>query len=713
MVQLVVGFAPSGARSLRFLCLAALVLGGLVPAHAAAATPIPKLADQLTSGNPRQSVPAVRDALTRGGITVRDGRTLVRRAVSPAAWTYPASSADVLNYAAELRSGSPGRVSVAELGSAWARAGVFPLRGRPSSAVMQSFLAGWVRDALSKPKQPEAFVPLLLDTLASARGVDLKSSAYDPASYRFSPLEVELLSAAFRRIPRSLVRLSRPRARRAVSSPSAHASASRTCTEVLDDYLKRAAESLTGSKEVQDTIKEAGKQQIEKLGEKVGPYAAALTSTFGLTFVSGVKEGAKALKEVAEAYEKAFNVMDVFMRAQKLAAFYNAVLIYIDPNTTTVEKPVGTERFVGLQAHATIKPDDQQRYEEALKRDPQTSAARKQIFDCAKLLGIPTPSFASDLGSELDSFRVRWSMIGFPNDWAYETHKTKYISGTLHSGALTRVDPTLAIHDFYVEIKRQNPFDPNTDVKYERPAYATVKLLMAKPPDPKLIKSVILSGGSPVAVGQAALDSIIGLIQSFVTPQDTATINIQFWGPPCQSASASTAGAAHAASYTPSSCGPLYASVSANITDRVTGLNCPDVFGSATVSGSANTLPTDTPDTSSTFGDAGATGTLAWIQNPWDSPIDPCAAGSQAFSGVPSRVYVGKIDGTHATISWGVKPELDVTDPAISAALQETAIDGFVIPITDGTYEFDSSTIGVHGSDYRHISVQVAFRDTP
>lgn len=511
--------------------LAVTALGAVLVAApaASAATPVSALGARLTGRSQPAATRAAEEALARGGIAIRRGRRTLRRAARPAA-RMTATPFEAFNLALDARRG--GRATLAQLATTWRRLRVIRRRGDPG-ALLRKALSSWVKQARRHPRDPQSFAALLVADLAKRRaGADLASGRYDPRRVTVGLLEVQLLSAAFTRLPRGAL-VVRSAGRRAPARRRARSATTIDgCSDILDAYLDRAFSGLgDAGKAIGKTVVKEG--VIKQLTKKVGPYGAAIASTFGLG-------GREATATLAKVYGQIFAALYPMLRLQKLIALYNSTSFYIDPASTTVEKPEDrvnqlSTLLVGYQARAGLSEDVERQYNEKLRQDSDVYRNRKAIRDCAKLFGLPDIFFPEDTAGELDKFRVKWTLNASPDDAFYDFKKTKYFAPGGRIGKLTRVDPVLAVHDFHTQIRTQQPWSYAPDLFEQRrhEGSVTAELQTDQPLDPKLLIGVVLGGGTPKSLIKPLSDALIGWFEALTPKKDTADLDITFHVPKC------------------------------------------------------------------------------------------------------------------------------------------------------------------------------------
>jgi hypothetical protein len=704
------GLAKRSTLAHSLLTLSALVVACMAFAPCAgAATGIPDLAAKLsstsTSSLHARSL-AVRETLARGGIATREGKHTFNTAVKPVSARYD-SRYETVMLAMDQKLNPSGRISLDEFGAMLVKLKVFKAKGRKPGDAVANFLARWVTLAKKHPKRWDAFTPLMLAELSKREtpAVDLSKTGYDTATAQLTLLQTQLLLGAFDRIPGA--KRKRGASRKGTRALAAAGGGLKNCTDQTKAYLH-----------------DEGDGWSQPVVASHGALGGDLLANALARLVGG--GGTLTHAEVQGAMSAVLSVVNSLFRLQKLAALYSGVYISSngvpkpEDNPPYIEKPeeqqnyqAGQDQYGDAMFVAIVGLTDsaQKQFDQEISgiKSPEWRELRKILSDCASYFGVPTPTFNSDVAEDIDTFKVRWTLHASPKTANYEFKKTKWFSttGTGFKGSLERFSPTIATHTMHVAIPTQPVWTTHPDDFYQHTdtAQATADLLLAQPPTAGTAISAAAGG---LGVADAILETLVGFFQTVAPPSDTGAITVSEHLPKC-----GPLGGLAVFTYTPGTCGPVYAHVSVSMHVRFTQENCPDITSTNSFSGSTNSLSPDGTQPDTTLGTGTATGEQIWYTGPWDAPTDACGRGAQAFSAVPFNLAVSKIDDSTATLVWWPSEDLDFDDPSNAAALL-TAGAGWEVPIQDGTYEFDKTTLGSPPSAvYEHHTVTVSFSDTP
>jgi hypothetical protein len=683
------------------LCLASA-------SSANAATSIPDLAAKLSqssTSNLHARSLAVREALARGGIATREGKRTYRKAVKPVSARYD-SRYETITLALDQQLSPGGRISLDEFGATLVKLKGFKANGRKPGDAVADFLAHWIKLARKHPSRWDAFTPLMLAELSQRQtpSIDLSKPGYDTSRAQLTLLQLQLLLGAFDRVKGASRRVG---AGHKVKHSSASASGAKNCTDLTKEKLHDEGDGWS-----QPVVSSAS-----TLGGEI--LVSSLTRLIGGKYpiIHGhLKAGIGNL----------LSSINSLFRLQKLASLYANVYIssngvpkpedtppYIEKPEAQQNYPAGADQYgdamfvaiVGLEASA------QKAFDKEVKvlKGAEWREIRKFALDCASYFGLPAPTFGSDVAEDLDTFKVRWTLHASPKTANYEFKKTKWFSttGTGFKGSLERFSPTIATHTMHVAIPTQPVWTTHPDDFYQHKdtAQATADLLLAQPPT---FSTAITAASGLFGLADSIVETLIGFFETVAPPTDTGEITVSEHLPKC-----GPLGGLAVFTYSPSTCGPLYAHVSATMTVRVTQENCPDITAVSSFSGSTNALLPDASDAASTVGSGTASGEQIWYTGPWDSPTDACGRGAQSFNAVPFKLDVNKLDENLGQAVWYPADDLDFNDPANAAALMVAGA-GWEFPIQDGTYEFDKTTLGSPPNAlYEHHTVTVSFSDSP
>ena len=526
--------STAGAR--RAIAVKRLVLGlatlgaaatvQVAPAAAAKPTPIPALVDRITGPDLHRAAAATQEVLARAGVATREGKRTYRKAAAPAA-SSTATRYEELNLALDARDQAyGGRVNLASFGQTLAAMKAFKLRGRLPGMALRDFMTTWVRGAAKRPGRVESFAPLLLAEMARRQQppLDLAAGAYDPATLRFSLLEMDVITAALDRWPagaRHPRKGGKPKARAADAPGPAN------CSEAIKEYIGKVVPGY-------DQIESSAISAIG--GEAIAAALAAL-----ITNKNGA-DPANVFKSNKGAIANALSVLNTLMRIQKLVALYAGVDIKVKVPTPSIEKPEAQQNYPAgaaqygdgvFEAEVGLSPEAEKAYRnEVDSLGAAFRQMRKAINDCAGAVGLPVPSFADDVAEDLKNFKVKWTLTASSDVANYEFKKTQWFAPGGRIGALTPVDDTHAKHVFHVDIPTQPrwKYAPDRFHQVGENAYAKAELLTAQPPE---LGTLISAVSGPPGLVDAIVQLSLGWFQSLATPSATNQLLVTEHQPIC------------------------------------------------------------------------------------------------------------------------------------------------------------------------------------
>ena len=509
--------------TLRVSAFVGLVILALAPASARAATSVPALVSQLTGDDPLAGQRAAERALALTGVTIQEGRHVVRRATAPATGV-TMSPREALNDAIDLEGAPTQHLTLADLGVLWGKLHLVPA-GTDPGVWLRGRLQKWLLAAHAHPSSPMIFPIVMLAALAQRRGIDIGAASYAPSSYGLGMLELQLFTSALMRVPKGAI-IVEQRKRKAVASSGVGG-----CSDVIDEWLTTALKYYGATGPAADVIKFLLKQNLEQVTKQGGKYAAGALVYLGMdptdNFANAKKQAGPLLQ-----------LLSLMMQVERLAEIYEGVRFYVDVNPGSVEKPEQAQNQTALGygtfvATAGLNPGEEQKVKDALKNGHDFLAPAQAVKDCAKELGFPIPYDANDLAADLDKFRVQWTLHADPSDAVYENQKTKWFAFGSRIGLLQRAAPDLAAHVFYARIQSQPPwsFAPDMFEQRSHQASATAELQTDKALDPAMLIGILKSGGK--SLFGPITKTVLGMLEKMHNLTDTGDLTITYHVPKC------------------------------------------------------------------------------------------------------------------------------------------------------------------------------------
>ena len=416
------------------------------------------------------AVAATVQALQRSGITVVRGTTVVAPGARPRA-VNRAQLFQAVQMANEARDREhAGVLTLRDLGRLLATAGAVP-RAKADRFVV-AWLNAWVKQARARPRSPHSFVPAFLAAMARRQlpSLDL-ARPFRAQDLRLTGLEWTLLLTAIDRGAQVEV----PRLAGVDRSPSASL---KPCTALDKEFEKHGfgIVPLPSGKvglAPSDFLKEVFRDAVSKAA---GSSDAG--KVVGIVFKIG-----KILKR--------FETMMLFFQSATIRAF--------GQEGDSVHKGVGSTVLFHMSAVAGLNDEAQQQFEDAeLMREPFYRALR----DCAAAAGMPVIDDIQDVADGLDKWRVHWTDFGSTTLAVVNARESRFDYPGRQAHTLRRISDTEGAAVLAIDIQEERPdrhADPNA-VLVIAPWGVTAELEASKPPDPKVIKSMIEG-----AIGQDAL----------------------------------------------------------------------------------------------------------------------------------------------------------------------------------------------------------------
>ena len=273
---------------------------------------------------------------------------------------------------------------------------------------LMQLLGAWVTNAASQPNDPRSFTPLFLAEMARRQDppIDLLGTPMSrlgrgdgaPVDLRGLPragrlrltlLEIQLLSAAFLRVPTQSASL----------APTPWLPGPRA---MFANYVVSAQEGPCS-----DLMK-----SVEELGKTIGGDLGG-AATSGIVSSGAGDALDKAIESAigeaaAESFGKVMDAVNLASKIARLVSFYSDAQVTVHPDEKSTHKPLGLNKYVAFEAIAGVSDEDLEEYRRALEKvSPQDRATR----DCLEAAGMPKLSNLDDLAKEAEDWLVEWSIV--------------------------------------------------------------------------------------------------------------------------------------------------------------------------------------------------------------------------------------------------------------------------------------------------------------
>ena len=281
---------------------------------------------------------------------------------------------------------------------------------------LMQLLAAWVRNAAAAPDDPRSFTPLFLAEMARlqdppidllgtplsrvGRGdgppMDLRGNPRS-ARLRLTLLEIQLMSAAFLRVP-------------GTSASLQPAPWLRDPSVLFGSYVISAQEGPCS--DLMKSVEELGKTLGGDLGGSAatGVVGSAAGDALDKAIESAIGEAA------AESFGKVMDAVNLASKIARLVSFYGDTQVAVTAEPNYIHKPIGLNEYVGFTATAGVSEEDLKEYRRALESVSQQDRATR---DCLEAAGMPKLTNLEDLAKEAEQWLVEWEIVEGSPDHSY------------------------------------------------------------------------------------------------------------------------------------------------------------------------------------------------------------------------------------------------------------------------------------------------------
>lgn len=273
---------------------------------------------------------------------------------------------------------------------------------------LMQLLSGWVRNAAAAPDDPRSFTPLFLAEMARLQDppIDLLGTPFNrigrrdgpPMDLRGNPrsarlrltlLEIQLISAAFLRVPAASASL-------------------RPLPWLRDPGMMFASYTVSAQEGPCSDLKKSVEELGKTLGGDLGGAAAggvagsAAGDALDKAIESAVGEAA------ADSFGKMMDAVNLASKIARLVSFYSDTQVAVTANPNYIHKPIGLNEYVGFTATAGVSEEDLKEYQRALESASQQDRATR---DCLEAAGMPKLTNLADLAKEAEEWLVEWEIV--------------------------------------------------------------------------------------------------------------------------------------------------------------------------------------------------------------------------------------------------------------------------------------------------------------
>ncbi|MFT3922327.1 MAG: hypothetical protein QM778_07315 [Myxococcales bacterium] len=366
---------------------------------------------------------ATLDILAAGGVATKFGDDVRRAAQEPASssFVFPVSAMN-LTLEAQARV-TTATFSLTEFARMMDELGWPTPENTPPQEHWRDFLAAWYQAAAEQPDAPDSFAVLLMAELNQRQSppANLASGTEDPNLIRLSGLEIELLIGAFDRTRRGA-----PKAKSRAAGSAIPKAGGSPCSDFVDQAGGLGQAGQVGA------------------GEGVGQaIEGGLKKLFGDGAAAGLSNGLNALGTLA--------------KIAKLIQEFRYGYVKLELETAKqVQKPLFDTPNTPGKLKATAGVDPMQYADKvAAAGGAENSDQMQAISDCLESLNLPTPTDARDVASDVENWRVSWSIVSGGGSQVLWSEGEEWDIASRFENKLTRVDDSTAINEVDFDILPQ------------------------------------------------------------------------------------------------------------------------------------------------------------------------------------------------------------------------------------------------------------------
>jgi len=336
--------------------------------------------------------------------------------------------------------------------------------------------------------------------------VDLRTLDYMPSDLHLTFLDLELFAAGIAQLAPAF-RGTTPLPGTPLSPSLSTAEPCSAVTKFLEDLIPFGGSTFGWG------AGEAAKKAVTK-------YVEALS--FYLSWDPAIPGAAAA------AFSKFLEGLEAIEQIQALALLYTTASATIESlSDNPIHKPINSDVLIGFRLTAGVPDADWDQY----KQQPEDPEVLQILDDCLKELGLPKITRKRDIGNDISTWRVRWSLVeGSPDHAQWVDASSFDFPGTLRN-YLNRINDHAGQDVVAAQLTKEKTSDHPGDLK-SAPVTVEASVQTDEPPDITQLYDALEAGvGGFIGLTDPLAELLAGLFQNLVTIDAYKTVMVQFHVP--------------------------------------------------------------------------------------------------------------------------------------------------------------------------------------